>query len=500
MDQSFQKKLQALKQEYVASLPAQIVEIKKGIHALCTKTVHPGQFEHYYRLVHSLTGSGATYGFAEVSECSRELEHRLKDLLATDLELNSAVIDVIDNNLLALKKAVEHISMTVLAEDDIQKNDGFEIDQWKILIADDDKFSREQLATMLESEGHTVYRAGNGLEAVHLYETEQPDLIIMDVIMPEMDGLESARQIKSKNKGHFIPIIFLTALKNEDDLVECVRAGGDDFLVKPFNRPILHARIFAMQRIVKLQSELEAYQKSTEEELNLARHVFDAATQRNNKGDHKIEVWTESCGHFSGDVMCYRPGWNNELYVMLGDFTGHGLRAAMGAPPVADIFYEMIDQKAPIRDIALTINRKLKTLLPTGQFLCASFVHLNKAEGYLDVINAGLPSVLLLDESDGVEMVDATTLPLGILKSSSLEVTVKRVSIDKYTRLYLFSDGVLEAANNEKLMFGQEKLMKSLFSTDDLTQSINQLRQDFYNFVGDVVPDDDISIMAMPLV
>ena len=500
MDKNFLEKLQALKQEYVDSLPGQIVEIEQGTLALRADSVSTEQFEDYYRLVHSLTGSGATYGFTEVSECSRELEHRIKELPVTEPEQQADLLDVIDNSLVSLKQAVARINKGVPAEDVIGESNDFDIDQWKILVADDDKFSREQLATMLESEGHTVSRASNGLEALKLYDAEQPDLIIMDVIMPEMDGLESARKIKSKSEGRFVPIIFLTALENEDDLVDCVQAGGDDFLIKPYNNAILHARIFAMQRIAKLQGELEAYQASTEEELNMARHVFEAATNRNNKGYHNIEVWTEACGHFSGDVLCYRPGWKDELYVMLGDFTGHGLRAAMGAPPVADIFYEMIDQKAPIKDIVLKINRKLKTLLPTGQFLCVSFVHLNKAEGYLDVINAGLPSVLLLDQSDGVEMIDATTLPLGIMNSSSLEVTVKRVSIEDYTRLYLFSDGILEAQNNEELMFGQERLMKSLFSTPDVTLSVAQLRRDFYEFVGEVEPDDDISVMAMPLV
>jgi len=500
VDQNFLEKLQTLKQEYVNSLPAQIIEIEQATEALRTQTVLSEQFNDYYRLVHSLTGSGATYGFTEVSECSRVLEHRIMELPETELEQQPALLDAIDSGLFALKQAIEQIDDMAQAEYIIDENNIFDIDHWKILVADDDKFSREQLATMLESEGHVVLRANNGQEAFDLYEAESPDLIIMDAIMPEMDGLESARQIKAKSEGHFVPIIFLTALEKEDDLVDCVQAGGDDFLIKPYNRAILHARIFAMQRIRKLQAELETYQKTTEEELNMARHVFEAATRRNKKGDQKIEIWSEACGHFSGDVMCYRPGWKDELYVMLGDFTGHGLRAAMGAPPVADIFYEMIDQKASIKDIVQSINRKLKILLPTGQFLCASFVHLNKAEGYLDVINAGLPSVLLLDQSDGVEMIDATTLPLGIVNTSSLEVTVKRVSIEEYTRLYLFSDGILEAANSEELMFGQERLMKSLFSTSDVSMSVAQLRHDFYNFVGDVAPDDDISVMAMLLV
>ena len=500
MDQNFLEKLQALKQEYVDSLPAQIIEIDQATEALRTKTVTPEQFNDYYRMVHSLTGSGATYGFTEVSECSRELEHLIKELPETGLEQQPALLDAIDSALLALKQAIEQIDDIAEADDIIHRKNNFDIDRWKILVADDDKFSREQLATMLESEGHTVLRAGNGQEAFDLYQSENPDLIIMDVIMPEMDGLKSARLIKAKSEGHFVPIIFLTALEKEDDLVDCVQAGGDDFLIKPYNRAILHARIFIMQRIRKLQAELEIYQKTTEEELNMARHVFEAATRRNKKGDQKIEIWSEACGHFSGDVMCYRPGWKDELYVMLGDFTGHGLRAAMGAPPVADIFYEMIDQKASIKDIVLNINRKLKTLLPTGQFLCASFVHLNKAEGYLDVINAGLPSVLLLNQSDGVEMIDSTILPLGIASSSSLDVTVKRVLIEEYTRLYMFSDGILEAANSEELMFGQERLMKSLFSTSDVPMSVAQLRRDFYDFVGEIEPDDDISVLALPLV
>jgi len=123
-----------------------------------------------------------------------------------------------------------------------------------ILIAEDSAADRLLLSTIVRRQGHEVLTAANGAEAVDLFRRQQPDLVLMDAMMPVMDGFEAARQIKALAGETLVPIIFLTSLTESEALVRCLDAGGDDFLAKPYNQVILAAKIKAMDRLRRLQA------------------------------------------------------------------------------------------------------------------------------------------------------------------------------------------------------------------------------------------------------
>ena len=101
----------------------------------------------------------------------------------------------------------------------------------RILVADDDTANNMLLRALLEEQGYEVLSAANGQEAVDLYRAELPDMVLMDVKMPIMDGYEAAQQIKSIPIDGFVPLIFLTAMTEEEGLVKCIESGGDDFFI-----------------------------------------------------------------------------------------------------------------------------------------------------------------------------------------------------------------------------------------------------------------------------
>ncbi len=111
-----------------------------------------------------------------------------------------------------------------------------------ILIAEDSPVDRMLLSTIVGKQGHRVLTAADGLEAVQLFEREKPQLVLMDALMPLMDGFEAARRIKQLAGDELVPIIFLTSLTEHQALVSCLEAGGDDFIAKPYNPIILEAR------------------------------------------------------------------------------------------------------------------------------------------------------------------------------------------------------------------------------------------------------------------
>jgi len=125
----------------------------------------------------------------------------------------------------------------------------------KILLVDDTKTERLILSVYLEKLGHTIVCAENGHQAIELFKSSNPDLVLMDVIMPEMDGHEAARQLR-KDESDWVPIIFLSGRVAAEDIVAGIEAGGDDYLTKPVDFTVLGAKLMALQRIAKMRQKL----------------------------------------------------------------------------------------------------------------------------------------------------------------------------------------------------------------------------------------------------
>ena len=267
-----------------------------------------------------------------------------------------------------------------------------------VLIADDNAADRLLLSTIVSRQGHRVLTAANGLEALALFEQERPQLVLMDALMPVMDGFEAARRIRRQAGEELVPIIFLTSLSETEALVQSLEAGGDDFLSKPYNRVILEAKIRAMGRLHHLQREVLAQRdliaRHNEHLLNeqrVAKAVFDKVAHSGCLNAPNIRYLQSPFALFNGDLLlaAYKP--SGGMHVLLGDFTGHGLPAAIGAMPLAEVFYGMTAKGYPIADILREMNAKLKRILPVGVFCCASMLNLSFQRGLLDVWNGGLP-------------------------------------------------------------------------------------------------------------
>ncbi len=141
----------------------------------------------------------------------------------------------------------------------------------KILLVDDSATVRAATQMLLDKMGHTVAMAQNGEEALLAYKRERPDLVLMDVMMPVLDGYAAAQRVRSEHPQDWVPIIFLSGADDEQHLELGIRAGGDDYLIKPCSYVVLEAKIRAMQRIdemrrrqMQMSAELLAANKKLE--------------------------------------------------------------------------------------------------------------------------------------------------------------------------------------------------------------------------------------------
>ncbi|NOX08417.1 MAG: diguanylate cyclase [Gammaproteobacteria bacterium] len=154
----------------------------------------------------------------------------------------------------------------------------------KILLVDDAMTDRFVMTTYLEKMGHDVLTCSNGQEAVAVYQSEELDLVFMDVMMPVMDGYEAARTIRDCSDD-WIPIIFLSGRAEPDDIAKGIDAGGDDYLFKPISYVVLEAKIKAMQRIATMRHNLLQVSGELEKANKALQHLanIDGLTGLSNR-------------------------------------------------------------------------------------------------------------------------------------------------------------------------------------------------------------------------
>jgi CheY-like chemotaxis protein len=375
----------------------------------------------------------------------------------------------------------------------------------KILIVDDEVSNCLIINSILSSAGYETVVARNGAEAVAIFEKEIPDIVLMDVMMPVMDGYEATKTIKKLAGGQLVPVIFLTAVDDEQGLARCVECGGDDFINKPYNHVILKAKVDAMARLSQLHStvltqhnELEYHQERLLREQNVAKTIFSNIAHAGCLNSPNIKYMLSPMAIFNGDLLLAARKPSGGMYVMLGDFTGHGLSAAIGAIPVADIFYRMTAKGFGIDELVAEINNKLRNVLPTGIFCAAAIIEVDSVEHRLLVWNGGLPDILVCKNNQGIShRLESMHLPLGVVGNGSLDKKIHSISISQGDSLYLYTDGVIEAWNIDGEMFGQKRLEGHLTSSPGEMGRFDAICQDLEGFIGGQSHSDDITLIEI---
>ena len=372
----------------------------------------------------------------------------------------------------------------------------------KALIVDDEKTNRLVLKTLLGKLGYQTIEAVDGKEAIALFKQENPDIIFMDVIMPVVDGYEATRQIKAASANRFVPVIFLTAMSDEEALAQCIEAGGDDFLIKPYDKIILQSKIRSMQRIAALNREVQGMYSMIHREQEIAESVFINAIQSANIENPYLRQAVRPAGIFSGDMVLSAYSPSRDLYFLTGDFTGHGLLAALGAMPVSEVFRAMTTKGFSPEEVLTGINKKLKSMLPVGMFFGAQLVVVNHDLEHVRVFNAGMPDVIIVDgETNRIKhRLASTGLPLGVEAVMDPKEILQYAPIAYNDKILMHSDGLIEARNAKDEEFGSERLLASI-SGAPKNEIFDQVFEDLDRFCGDnTTQADDVTLVEITCV
>ncbi len=366
-----------------------------------------------------------------------------------------------------------------------------------ILVVDDDLTNRLVLCSLLKESGYASLEAVNGEQAVNMVEENNIDIVLLDVMMPVMDGYEAAKVIKSR-QSYFIPIIFLTAMTDEEALVKCIESGGDDFLTKPYNHILLNSKINSMLRIAALYRNIEEKNLHMQQEMNITSKLFDKLSRNDLRGEKTgLKYSMSPMSMFNGDLILTEKNQTVGLDIIVGDFTGHGLSAAIGAIPVSDIFHSMTQKCFSYTDLLKEANAKLMDLLPTQMFMACVFMSIDRTNSVLTILNAGLPDVYLYRDHKIVRTFKSKNIPLGITKLSSSQFEVEMETLKVGDRLYVATDGIMEAHNTAGDMYGLQRLLKVFDKNTNSGELFDSILHEIDEFSEGAAQGDDITLLEL---
>jgi sigma-B regulation protein RsbU (phosphoserine phosphatase) len=395
-----------------------------------------------------------------------------------------------------------------------------EVPKADILIVDDVPANLHLLSEMLTQQGYKVRSVINGHMALMATRAAPPDLILLDINMPGMNGYEVCEHLRADDSTRDIPVIFISALDETEDKVKAFTVGGMDYVTKPFQLEEVLARVETHLALRRLQAELQqtnqelerrveertaevvqlAVEKGQwEHELHMAREVQASFLPRETPqvpGWEFVARWRPA-REVAGDYYDFIPGTKGQLSLVVADAVGKGMPAALFMVLARSTVRASLDRAQSPADGITRANRLLCADASDGMFITLFYALLDPSSGELTYVNAGHnPPLHYRADQEQLAQLERTGTVLGVLADASFEQRSTRLQSGDFVVVY--TDGVTDATDAQERRFGTERLQRAILanrrgSGADIVAALEEAIDDF---AGPGDPFDDIAIMV----
>ncbi len=382
--------------------------------------------------------------------------------------------------------------------------------QSKILLVDDSPDNIYLLEMMLQAKNYRTLSAQNGREAIQMVKSSgDVDLILIDVMMPEMDGFEASRNIRNMVESAHIPIIMMTAKKRElMDVVRGLDEGALDYLTKPFEEEELMARVKSMLRVKHLHDDnrillekLQKQQKMLEQELKVAEKVQYAMLplDADCPAKCKVDAYYRATASVGGDYYDFLRYDDDRTAFMIADVSGHGPSAALIVAMLKTLLLnEKWDFPSPAKMLA-RLNEKLLPMIPEDHYLTAFYCIVDTAKNTIVFSRAGHPTPFLFGggKEDVMPLDDGHGSIVGMFENA--EFGEATVSFSKGDKLFMYSDGIFEVPDSNGEMYGLRALKEMVCANRDKSgkEMIETIIKDVDAYWNGESQRDDVAVLVL---
>jgi len=375
----------------------------------------------------------------------------------------------------------------------------------RVLVVDDNDDKRFLLRSILEKY-FIVLEAGDGASALAAIDEALPDVVLLDVLMPELDGFEVCRRMKANSRTAEIPVLFVSVLDPDQHVVEGLDLGGEDFISWPVNASELvariHARIRSYRPLSELRNVVEKQSRRLEEEHRReAAREFELEQARAVQQRFVTNLFPHGRGlkfahryrpsqMVGGDMFDVIAVGNDEIAIMMADVSGHGLPAAL--------LTSVAERCAEPGLLLRWLNRQISSYLATGEFLTVFLGLWNAASQKFSYAGAGHPPAMLLTpDSRTVERLSVSPGIVGVMPDG--EVPVASIQLSAGQRIVCYTDGITEAMNDQEELLGEDRLagICAGFCNVSIATLVENAFREIDQFMADTPQRDDQAMLVL---
>lgn len=364
-----------------------------------------------------------------------------------------------------------------------------------ILVVDDTPTNLYLVTSVLEAEGFRTLTASDGPAARELSRTQQPDLILLDVLMPGETGFETCAQLKSDPLTADIPIIFLSSLDDVKSKVTGLKIGGVDYIGKPMHGEEVLARVRVHLRIRETNRSLVEQQRARLDGLRNAQQAILVRPECCPEANFAVHY--QPLEEAGGDFYDVVPLGAGIFAYFVADISGHGVSAGFLTSAVKALLRQYAGPMFSPEDTMRGVDSVMGQMLDEEQYLTACYVRLNRQTNRLTVISAGHPPLIVVSRSGVPQTVVLDSDPLGVFGNAILQRRDLRIS--NGDRFFLYSDGLIESSPGGGRRVGLERLLEAC-----VRHRSAALAESTSLIVKELIPDghimtDDLLLLAVEI-
>ncbi|AGW14720.1 putative response regulator receiver modulated serine phosphatase [Megalodesulfovibrio gigas DSM 1382 = ATCC 19364] len=329
-----------------------------------------------------------------------------------------------------------------------------------VLVVDDEPLNVLVLQGLLKAEGFLVIAANNGETARELAVARQPDVILLDIMMPEESGFQTCGLLKLHPATLDIPIIFVSALTDVENKVKGLELGAVDYIGKPFEKAEVLARVRLHVKLARARKALVAEQAAKLQELADAQRAM--LVRPEDVPQARFAVCYLPALEAGGDFYDVLPVKEGTCCYFVADICGHDLGSSFVTSSLKALLHQNSGPLFSPEETLKTMNSVLATVLFGGRFLTAQSLHVDRLRNRAVLVNAGHPAPVHLPRGGAPVLLEAQGDILGVFASVFLEPL--QCAVAPGDRFLLYTDGLLERFRPPRrtLAAGQAALLESL--------------------------------------
>jgi serine phosphatase RsbU (regulator of sigma subunit) len=366
-----------------------------------------------------------------------------------------------------------------------------------VLIADDDRIALKMLRLLLGNSGYRLELVETGEAALQMARALKPDLLLLDVNLPDMDGFAICRTLRADAELAELPIIMLTALTDRTARLQGIEAGADDFISKPFDQMELAARVRTVLRLNRYRRVQEA--SRMEQQLEMASAIQQQLLPRCLPRVRGLEIAARyrPAAQVGGDLYDFIVR-GERVYVVAADVSGHGVASAILMSSARSVVRSLLDKTDGIAALAEALNtRMVDDTGDSGMFITAVIAEYDPSTRRLGLVNCGHPEPLIVRRSGPVELITTSAAPIGLMEP--LDAVMWETTLETGDLVCFYTDGLIEAVDSRREMFGVSRVQADLepHAGHPLDTVADVLIDSLETFHGKRDLEDDLTLLLM---